>query len=94
MIKILVVSNSGQERIINLNNPTIEALSDNYFAKVTKSLRTSKNRMVCIIQDGNRILRWDRSYVSHAKNHWRKVAPDSFEILGTIETLHYLGKQN
>lgn len=94
MIKILVVSNSGQERIINLNNPTIEALSDNEFAKVTKSLRTSKNRMVCIIQDGNRILRWDRSYVSHAKNHWRKVAPDSFEILGTIETLHYLGKQN
>ncbi|EOX5201435.1 pilus assembly protein PilI, partial [Escherichia coli] len=73
MIKILVVSNSGQERIINLNNPTIEALSDNDFAKVTKSLRTSKNRMVCIIQDGNRILRWDRSYVSHAKNHWRKV---------------------
>ena len=94
MINILVVSNSGQERIINLNNPTIEALSDNDFAKVTKSLRTSKNRMVCIIQDGNRILRWDRSYVSHAKNHWRKVAPDSFEILGTIETLHYLGKQN
>ena len=94
MIKILVVSNSGQERIINLNNPTIEALADNDFAKVTKSLRTSKNRMVCIIQDGNRILRWDRSYVSHAKNHWRKVAPDSFEILGTIETLHYLGKQN
>ncbi|EPN2370924.1 type IV pilus biogenesis protein PilI [Escherichia coli] len=94
MIKILVVSNSGQERIINLNNPTIEALSDNDFAKITKSLRTSKNRMVCIIQDGNRILRWDRSYVSHAKNHWRKVAPDSFEILGTIETLHYLGKQN
>ncbi|EFI8347806.1 pilus assembly protein PilI [Escherichia coli] len=94
MIKILVVSNTGQERIINLNNPTIEALSDNDFAKVTKSLRTSKNRMVCIIQDGNRILRWDRSYVSHAKNHWRKVAPDSFEILGTIETLHYLGKQN
>ena len=94
MIKILVVSNSGQERIINLNNPTIEALSDNDFAKVTKSLRTSKNRMVCIIQDGNSILRWDRSYVSHAKNHWRKVAPDSFEILGTIETLHYLGKQN
>ncbi|MEW0778405.1 pilus assembly protein PilI [Escherichia coli] len=93
-MKILVVSNSGQERIINLNNPTIEALSDNDFAKVTKSLRTSKNRMVCIIQDGNRILRWDRSYVSHAKNHWRKVAPDSFEILGTIENLHYLGKQN
>ncbi|MCU6344970.1 pilus assembly protein PilI [Escherichia coli] len=93
-MKILVVSNSGQERIINLNNPTIEALSDNDLKKVTKSLRTSKNRMVCIIQDGNRILRWDRSYVSHAKNHWRKVAPDSFEILGTIEKLHYLGKQN
>ncbi|EER3600527.1 hypothetical protein SK85_04942 [Escherichia coli] len=93
-MKILVVSNSGQERIINLNNPTIEALSDNDLKKVTKSLRTSKNRMVCIIQDGNRILRWDRSYVSHAKNHWRKVAPDSFEILGTIENLHYLGKQN
>ncbi|EFH6853798.1 pilus assembly protein PilI [Escherichia coli] len=93
-MKILVVSNSGQERIINLNNPTIEALSDNDLKKVTKSLRTSKNRMVCIIQDGNRILRWDRSYVSHAKNHWWKVTPDSFEILGTIENLHYLGKQN
>ncbi|EIK0878114.1 pilus assembly protein PilI [Escherichia coli] len=93
-MKILVVSNSGEERIINLNNPTFELLSDNDLKKVTKSLRTSKNRMVCIIQDGNRILRWDRSYASHTKNHWRKAAPDSFEILGTIENLHYLGKQN
>ncbi|EFN7723433.1 pilus assembly protein PilI, partial [Escherichia coli] len=50
--------------------------------------------MVCIIQDGNRILRWDRSYASHTKNHWRKAAPDSFEILGTIENLHYVGKQD
>ncbi|CAM7160591.1 PilI type IV pilus biogenesis protein [Escherichia coli] len=93
-MKIRVVSNSGQERIINLNNLTIELLSDNDLAKVTKSLRAPKNRMVFIIQDGNRILRWDRSYASHTKNHWRKVAPDSFEVLGTIENLHYFGKQN
>ncbi|STC70654.1 Uncharacterised protein [Escherichia coli] len=44
MIKILVVSNSGQERIINLNNPTIEALSDNDFAKVTKIITHIKKQ--------------------------------------------------
>lgn len=32
-MKILVVSNSGQERIINLNNPTFELLSDNDLKK-------------------------------------------------------------
>lgn len=31
--------------------------------------------------DGNRIHHWNRSYASHTKNHWRKVAPDSFEFL-------------
>lgn len=75
-IKILVVSNDGHEKLIDLS-------PDNDLAKITKSLRTAENRMVCVIQDNNRILRWDRSYASRAKNHWRKVAPDRFEILGT-----------
>lgn len=76
-IKILVVSNDGHEKLIDLS-PV------NDLAKITKSLRTSENRMVCVIQDNNRILRWDRNYASRAKNHWRKVAPDRFEILGTV----------
>ncbi|HFP2542000.1 TPA: PilI type IV pilus biogenesis protein, partial [Escherichia coli] len=54
-IKILVVSNDGHEKLIDLS-------PDNDLAKITKSLRTAENRMVCVIQDNNRILRWDRSY--------------------------------
>lgn len=49
-IKILVVSNDGHEKLIVLS-PV------NDLAKITKSLRTSENRMVCVIQDNNRILR-------------------------------------
>lgn len=61
-MKILVVSNSGQERIINLNNPTIEPLSDNDLAKITKSLRTSKTgwyvlfRMVIVFSAGTEVM--------------------------------------
>lgn len=32
--------------------------------------------------------------INACNNHWRKVAPDSFEVLGTIENLHHLSKQN
>lgn len=77
-IKILVVSNNGRESLIDFN-------PDDDLIKVMKSLRTPENRMVCILQNGERIHRWDRSYGSVQKNHWRKVSPDSFEILGSIE---------
>lgn len=50
MIKILVVSNDGHEKLIDLS-------PDNDLAEITKSLRTAENRMVCVIQDNNRILR-------------------------------------
>ncbi|EDC4254098.1 pilus assembly protein PilI [Salmonella enterica subsp. enterica serovar Enteritidis] len=77
-VKILVVSNDGRESLIDFN-------PDDDLVKVVKSLRTPENRMVCIQQNGERLHRWDRSYGSVQKNHWRKVAPDSFEILGSTE---------
>lgn len=77
-VKILVVSNDGRESLIDFN-------PDGDLVKVMKSLRTPENRMVCILQNGMRLHRWDRRYDSVQKNHWRKVAPDSFEILGSTE---------
>ncbi|HDQ6721552.1 TPA: PilI type IV pilus biogenesis protein [Escherichia coli O146:H21] len=85
MVCILVVSNNGREELIDFN-------PDHDLAHIIKSYRTPENRMVCIIQDGKRILRWDRSYASRAKNHWRKVDPDSFEILGAVEYFRYVGQ--
>ncbi|EAB2604785.1 PilI type IV pilus biogenesis protein [Salmonella enterica] len=82
-VKILVVSNDGRESLMDFNH-------DDDFVKVMKSLRTSKNRMVCILQDGERIHRWDRSYGSIQKNHWLKVAPDSFEVLGSVEHIRHI----
>lgn len=68
----------------------IELNQDDDLAKVVKSLRAPVNRMVCIIQDGQRLHRWDRSFASVQKNHWRKVAPDSFETLGSVEHIRHL----
>lgn len=82
-VKILIVSNDGRESFIDFN-------SDDNLNKVTKSLRIQENRMVCILQDGVRISRWDRSYSSIQENHWRKVAPDSFEILGSTEHIRHV----
>ncbi|EAY5040422.1 pilus assembly protein PilI [Salmonella enterica] len=82
---ILVVANDGREELIDVN-------PDKDLAHIIKSYRKPENRMVCIIADGTRILRWDRSYASRAKNHWRKVDPDSFEILGSVENIHYVGQ--
>lgn len=77
-VKIRVVSNDGCEFLTDFN-------PDDDLVTVVKSLRTPENRMVCILQNGERLHRWDRSYGSVQKNHWRKVAPDGFEILGSIE---------
>lgn len=82
-IKILIVSNDGRESLIDFN-------TDNDLVKVVKSLRIPQNRIVCIIRDGERLHRWDRSFGSVQKNHWRKVASDSFEILGSIEHIRHV----
>lgn len=82
-VKILVVSNDGSESLIDF-------YPVNNLIKVMKSLRTPENRMVCILQNGERLHRWDRNYGSVQKNHWRKVAPDSFEILGSTEHIRHV----
>lgn len=79
-IKILIVSNGGGESLIDFN-------PDDDLVRVIKSLRIPQNRMVCIIRDGERLHRWDRSFGSVQENHWRKVANDSFEILGSVENI-------
>lgn len=81
-IKILIVSNDGRESLIDFN-------PDDNLVRVVKSLRISQNRMVCIIRDGERLHRRDRSFGSVQENHWRKVANDSFEILGSIENIRH-----
>lgn len=48
--------------------------------------------MVCIIRDGERLHRWDRIFGSVQENHWRKVANDSFEILGPVEHIRNINK--
>ncbi|EAO8184031.1 pilus assembly protein PilI [Salmonella enterica] len=82
VVNILIVSNSGVESLIDFN-------PDDDLNTLVKSYRTPQNKMVCILQDGKRTHRWDRSYGSVQKNHWRKVAPDSFEILGSIENIRH-----
>lgn len=82
-VNILVVSNNGCESLIEFN-------PDEDLVKVVKLLRTPDNRMVCILQNGERLYRWDRNYGSVQKNHWRKVAPDSFEVLGAVEHIGHV----
>ncbi len=48
---ILVVANDGREELIDVN-------PDKDLAHIIKSYRKPENRMVCIIEDGTRILRW------------------------------------
>lgn len=61
-IKILILSNDGRESLIDFN-------PDDDFVRVIKSLRIPRNRMVCIIRDGERLHRRDRSFGSIQKNH-------------------------
>ncbi|ECW2964658.1 pilus assembly protein PilI [Salmonella enterica subsp. enterica] len=82
-IKILILSNDGCESLIDFN-------PDDDLVKVVKSLRIPQNRMVCIIRDGERLHRWDRSFGSVQENHWRKVAPDIFEVLGSVEHIRHI----
>ncbi|ELP6174287.1 pilus assembly protein PilI [Salmonella enterica] len=82
-IKILIISNDGCESLVDFN-------PDDDLVMVVKSLRIPQNRMVCIILDGERLHRWDRSFGSVQENHWRKVAPDTFEILGSVEHIRHI----
>lgn len=77
-IQILVVSNDGSEQMVDVDR-------EDSLDKVVKLYREPKNRMVCIIQDGERVRRWDRDFCSVKNNQWRKCPPDSFEILGSVE---------
>ncbi|EHI7918480.1 PilI type IV pilus biogenesis protein [Salmonella enterica] len=80
MNNILTVSNSGVESLIDFN-------LDDDLNTLVKSYRTPQNKMVCILQDGRRTHRWDRSFGSVQNNHWRKFSPDGFGILGSIENI-------
>lgn len=82
MNNILTVSNSGVESLIDFN-------LDDDLNTLVKLYRTPQNKMVCILQDGRRTHRWDRSFGSVQNNHWRKFSPDGFEILGSIENIRH-----
>lgn len=51
-----------------------------------RSCRTAENYMVCITQDGDRILRWDRAQVV-GDNSWTAVDPDEFETIGPLRAV-------
>ncbi|MHC5195072.1 type IV pilus biogenesis protein PilI [Pseudomonas frederiksbergensis] len=51
--------------------------------KISKQLRTTENHMVCVVENGIRTLRWDRTVVIN-QNRWRKVSPDKVEVLGAV----------
>ncbi|KFW97739.1 hypothetical protein [Pectobacterium carotovorum] len=80
IVEILVVSNDGVESVVEFD------LNDD-LNTIVKNSRTPKNRMVCILKDGERVLRWDRDYFSRQKNHWKKVDVDKFETLGSRERI-------
>ncbi|WP_233983711.1 type IV pilus biogenesis protein PilI [Pectobacterium versatile] len=78
IVEILVVSNDGIESVVEFD------LNDD-LNTIVKNSRTPNNRMVCILKDGECVLRWDRDYFSRQENHWKKVDIDKFETLGSIE---------
>ncbi|WP_409286847.1 type IV pilus biogenesis protein PilI [Pseudomonas guariconensis] len=53
--------------------------------------RTVDNHMVCVVQDGQDLHRWDRDRVVN-QNKWRKVDPRAFQTLGPIRacTVRYV----
>lgn len=50
---------------------------------IAKGNRHSGNYMVCIEENGERIIRWDRDKIG-GENRWRKVDTDAFEMLGIV----------
>lgn len=54
--------------------------------KKAKSYRSSENYMVCITEDGGRVLRWDREPLV-GENSWSAVDPDEFETLGPLRSV-------
>lgn len=79
-MEIFLRNNNGVERYIS-----VDESAD--IQKEAKKYRTVDNYMVCVIQQGVRILRWDRSHTVN-DNHWRKVYPHSFETLGKLPVIH------
>lgn len=51
--------------------------------KHAKKARVKVNRMVCVVLNGERVMRWNKSVVTDS-NHWRKVNVNAFEILGPL----------
>ncbi len=74
--RVCVRNNQGQDWHVG-------AASLNTVKTIAKTNRTDNKHMVCIEENGNRILRSDRNEVV-GENCWRKVDVDAFETLGQI----------
>lgn len=72
-------SNDGEDHAVE-----VAGLDD--AKKRAKNYRTNENYMVCVMEDGNRILRWDRDGMI-GSNRWRAVDPNEFETLGPLRAV-------
>lgn len=75
-IEVFARTNQGGEQAVPASD-VAEAI------RVAKRLRTPESSMVCIIEDGVRTMRWDRSLIV-GENRWRKVDPGASEKLGAV----------
>ena len=64
IIEILLIANEGTQTVIPFD-------PDDSLAAKVNACRQPENRTVCIVQDGRRIMRWDRP--TAGSNRWRRV---------------------
>jgi hypothetical protein len=80
IIEVTVRTNEGADKTVPASD-VADAM------KTAKKLRTPESYMVCVVQDGVRTMRWDRTTVV-GENQWRKENPGAFEQLGAARTIH------
>lgn len=66
----------------------LRILTDNLSecARKTSELKNPTNYMVCIEENGERILRWDKEIIFNS-NKWKPCPPDELEIIGKIPVI-------
>jgi hypothetical protein len=65
----------------------------NECARNILELKNLTNHMICVEENGERILRWDKE-ISFDSNKWKPCPPDELEIIGRIPLIRKLKKKN
>lgn len=61
----------------------------NECARNILELKNLKNHMICVEENGERILRWDKE-ITFDSNKWKSCPPDEVEIIGKIPLIRKL----